>query len=106
MISMPSRGHLARRANHPLGAIPYLDRLAHVEDEDLAARPHRSGLQSQLTSLGAGHEEPFDIGMRGGHAPAALDLLAEQVGATRPSGPSTLPKRTVTKRASEPLFTL
>src|ERR1043166_2720981 len=98
-----------------------LDRLAHVEDENLAARSRiggtffghglrRGGFEHKLDRLAHGHETARDI--RVGHCqrPTRRELAREErhgrppggrgvkTGPPDPAEPSTLPKRTVTKR--------
>ena len=53
------------------------DRLAHVEDEDLAAFPHGSRLEDQLSRLGNAHEVAHYIGMGHRHGPPLSDLRLE-----------------------------
>ena len=68
----------AGELDHPLRQVHDLDRLAHVEDIDLAALAHAGGLQHQLAGLGDGHEVADDLRVGDGHRAAGLDLPAEQ----------------------------
>ena len=63
---MRSRGHV----DDP-------DRLAHVEDEDLAAFPHGPRLEDQLRRLGDAHEVAPYVGVGHRHGPPAGDLFLE-----------------------------
>ena len=49
-------GPEAAERDQLLGQVHDLDRLAHVEDEDLAALAHGGGLEDQLAGLRDGHE--------------------------------------------------
>ena len=49
-------GLLAREADHRVGEVGDLHRLAHVEHVDLAAAADRAGLDDQLDGLGDRHE--------------------------------------------------
>ena len=71
--------------DHLLGEIDDFDRLAHVEDADLAARSGASGsgrqsrrLQHQLDRLAYGHEKTRDLGMGDGQRSAGRELAREQ----------------------------
>ncbi len=59
------------------GQIDNPDRLAHVQDEDLAAGAQRSGLKHQLDRFGDGHKKAAHVWMGDSHRPAGLDLLFE-----------------------------
>ena len=69
---------LAGEADHLLGQVADLHRLAHVEREDLAALANAGGLQDQLAGLGNGHEVARDFRVRHGDRAAVADLPAEQ----------------------------
>ena len=60
-----------------LGQVDDLDRLAHVEQEDLAALAHGGGLEHELDGLGDGHEVARHLRVRDGDGPAGGDLLLE-----------------------------
>ncbi len=68
----------ARQPDHLLRQIGDLDRLTHVQHEDLAALAHRTRLQDQLAGLGDGHEVADHLRVRDGDRAAGADLLAEQ----------------------------
>ena len=55
-----------------------LHRLAHVQNENLAALGIVSRLKHQTHRLGDGHEIPDDVGMGDGHGAAGLDLLLKE----------------------------
>jgi hypothetical protein len=67
-----------READHVVCEVHDLDRLAHVEDEDIAALPNRSGLDDQLHGLGDRHEVALHVRMRHRDRPAAGDLAPEE----------------------------
>ncbi len=67
----------AGEADHPAGQGVYLDGLAHVEDEDLVAGTHRSGLHNQTARLGDSHEEASDLRVGHGDRAALGDLVTE-----------------------------
>ncbi len=69
---------LAGEADHLFGEIADLDRLAHVEREDLPALPQGGRLQDQLAGLRNGHEVAADFRMGHGDRATLTDLLAEQ----------------------------
>ena len=60
------------------GHLSDIDRLSHVEDENLAAFAHDTGLQDQLRRLGDRHEITGDLGMGYREGPPSGDLLLEQ----------------------------
>ena len=63
--------------DHPSGKIIDLDRLAHVEDEDLVAGRHRRCFHHEAAGLWDGHEEAGDLRMGHCYRAALCDLLAE-----------------------------
>ena len=88
----------ARQADQVAREVGDPHRLAHVEHEDLAAAAHRAGLQHELRGLRDRHEVARDLGMGDGDR-AACARSARGTSAPRcRSLPSTLPKRTITKR--------
>ena len=68
----------AVESDHVPGQIQDPDRLAHLEDEDLAPLSHRPGLQDQLGRLGDAHEVAGDLRMGHGHRAPLGDLLLEE----------------------------
>jgi hypothetical protein len=68
----------AVESDHILGQIQDPDRLAHLEDEDLAPLSHRPGLQDQLGRLGDAHEVAGHLRMGHGHRPPLSDLPLEE----------------------------
>ena len=68
---------VARQLNHALGQIKDLDGLAHIQHEDLSARPHGTRLHDQLCGFGDCHEVANDIRVSNGDGPAAANLFAE-----------------------------
>src|SRR5882724_3736033 len=64
--------------DHAPRQIPDPDRLAHVEDEHIAALRHGTRLNHELRGLRDGHEIADYLGMRHGYRPAGFDLLTEQ----------------------------
>ena len=67
----------AGQANHAAGEVSNLDRLAHVEHENLAAVAHGAGLKDESAGLGDGHEEADDVRVGDGDGAALFNLLAE-----------------------------
>ncbi|MNP59481.1 hypothetical protein D3C76_1544800 [compost metagenome] len=53
-------------------------RLAHVQNEDIAPLPHRTGLDDQLRGFGNGHEVTGDFRMGDRQWATCLDLAVEQ----------------------------
>src|SRR5207237_3601053 len=70
-------GVLTREADHLLGELDDLDRLAHVEDEDVALAADRAGLDHKRRRLGDRHEEAGHLRMRDRERAALLDLAAK-----------------------------
>ena len=68
---------LAGEADHVLGEVDDLHRLAHVEHVDLAAAADRAGLDDERRRLRDRHEVARHLGVRDGQRPAALDLAPE-----------------------------
>src|ERR1022692_1529625 len=66
-----------REQNQVSGQIDDLDRLAHIEDANLATLADHRGLQHELAGFWNGHEEAPHFGMGYGHRPASRDLLLE-----------------------------
>ncbi len=60
-----------------LGQVEDAHRLAHVEDEDLAALAHGPGLQHELRRLRDGHEVALHVRVGDRHRPAVGDLVPE-----------------------------
>ena len=83
LLPVPQAGvldlHALRPAqlDHATRQVGDAHRLAHVEDEDLAALALRAGLKDQLAGLGNQHEVPYDVGVRHRHRAAGLDLALE-----------------------------
>ena len=83
LLPVPQAGVLDLNAlrpaqlDHATRQIGDAHRLAHVEDEDLAALALRAGLKDQLAGLGNQHEVPYDVGVRHSHRAAGLDLALE-----------------------------
>lgn len=83
LLPVPQAGvldlHALRPAqlDHATRQVGDAHRLAHVEDEDLAALALRAGLKDQLAGLGNQHEVPYDVGIRHRHRAAGLDLALE-----------------------------
>ena len=69
---------LARQADHVPGHLVDSDRLAHLEEEDLAVAAHRPGLEDELGRLLDRHEIAGDLGVGDGDRAAELDLALEQ----------------------------
>src|SRR5690606_3767946 len=69
---------ISHQPNHATRQIHDPHRIAHVEDEYIAAPIHRARLQHQLRSLGNRHEVTLHVRVRHGHRTTALDLLLEQ----------------------------
>jgi len=67
----------ACEVDHPSCKVVDLDRLAHVEDEDLVAGAHRRSFHHEAAGLGDGHEEAGDLGMGDRDRASLRDLLAE-----------------------------
>ena len=67
----------SRKGYHTLCQIGDADRLAHIEDEDLASLTHGSCLQYQLAGFWNEHEETDDVGMGNGDRTAHRNLLLE-----------------------------
>ena len=76
------RGFIAHRhagqLHHAPGQIDDADRLAHIENEDLASTGHGTGLQHQLGGLGDGHEIAGDIGVGHGQRAPGRQLAPKQ----------------------------
>ncbi len=66
------------QADHILGEIRYLDGLAHVEDEDLAAVGHGAGLDHEPGRFGDRHEVAGHIRVRDGDGSSLLNLVLEE----------------------------
>lgn len=62
---------------HALSQIDYLDRLAHVKDEDLASVAHGAGFEYETAGFGDEHKVADDVGMGDFDRAAFLDLLTE-----------------------------
>lgn len=83
LLPVPQAGvldlHALRPAqlDHATRQVGDAHRLAHVEDEDLAALALRAGLKDQLAGLGNQHKVPYDVGVRHRHRAAGLDLALE-----------------------------
>ena len=60
-----------------LGEVEDLDRLAHVEEENLPPLPHAPGLQHQLARFRNRHEKARHLPMGDGDRPPLRDLLLE-----------------------------
>src|SRR6266550_2338716 len=69
-------GLLAREPDHVAREVEDPHRLAHVENEDLAATADRAGLDDELRRLRDGHEEARHLRVGDGHRAAMLDLAA------------------------------
>lgn len=67
----------SRKGYHTLGQIDDLHRLAHIEDEDLAALAHGSGLKHELAGFRNQHEVTDDVRMGDGDRSTAPDLFLE-----------------------------
>lgn len=82
LLPVPQAGvldlHALRPAqlDHATRQVGYAHRLAHVEDEDLAALPLRAGLKDKLAGLWDQHEVPYDVGIRHRHRAAEKDRKA------------------------------
>ena len=76
-ILMSSSGRRPREQDQVAGQVDDLDRLAHVEHEDLTAAAHGGGLQDELDGFGDGHEVAAHLGMGDGDRTAGGDLLLE-----------------------------
>ena len=68
----------ARQVDHASREVCDLDRLTHVQHEDVPADCHGAGLQHELRCLGNGHEVTDDVRMRDRDRTATANLLAEQ----------------------------
>ena len=68
----------SREFYHALSQVGDADRIAHVEDEDLAAMAHRASLQHQAAGLGDEHEVADDVLVGDGDGASLLDLLFEE----------------------------
>ena len=68
---------LPGEADHVAREVDDLHRLAHVEDEHLAALPHRARLQDQPGRLGDQHEVARRLRVGDGQLPRGHQLLAE-----------------------------
>src|SRR3569833_75050 len=66
-----------RKRDQVSGEVHDPNRLAHIENEDLATFAHGASLQHQLARLGNGHEVSRHVGMGHGHGTASRDLLSE-----------------------------
>jgi hypothetical protein len=73
-----------------------------VENKDLAATAHGRCLENKLGRFGNSREVALHVGVHNGDRPSRRDLFLLEDGTTLPLLPSTLPKRTETKRV--PLF--
>ena len=71
-------GLVAGQADQVPGHVVDLDRLAHVQHEDLTALGVVARLEHQADGFGDGHEVADDPGVRDGDGAAGLDLLLEQ----------------------------
>ena len=67
----------AGKADHVARQVGDAYRVAHVEDENLAALAHQPGLQHQLRRLGDGHEIPHDVPVGYRDRATGRDLLLE-----------------------------
>ena len=74
LVPDPQTGEL----DHAPREVDDADRVAHVQEEHLAAFGHGTGLQDELRRLRDAHEVAGDIGMRDGDWQAGGDLGAEQ----------------------------
>ena len=72
-LDVLARGE-AREADHVAGQVDDLDRLAHVQDEDLAVAAQDAGLEHQLAGLGDGHEVAGHVRVGDRDRAAPLDL--------------------------------
>ena len=70
-------GREAGQGDHPAGELVDLHGFAHIEDEDLVAGAHRSGLHHEAAGLGDGHKEAVDLGVCHSDGTALGDLLTE-----------------------------
>ena len=68
----------AAQLDHALRQVGDPHRLAHVEDEDLAAPATGAGLKHKLAGLRDEHEEPYDVRVGHRHRAAGLDLPLEE----------------------------
>lgn len=71
-------GLVATKPDQIGGQIDDLDRLAHVEDEHLAAQPKRTSLEHQLNGFRDGHEVAAHLRMSDQHGPASAYLAEER----------------------------
>ena len=71
-------GGVAHHGDEVFRKREYLDRFAHVEDEDLAALGESARLEHQTHRLRYGHEVTDDIGVGDGDGTAVLDLLLKE----------------------------
>ena len=71
-------GLVAGQANQVAGHVVDLDRLAHVQHEDLAAVGVVAGLEHEAHGLGDGHEIADHAAVRDGHGAVLGDLLLEK----------------------------
>ncbi len=69
-------GHAGQR-DHLAGEVDDLDRLAHLEHEDVAGLADRLGLQHEPRGLGDGHEVAGDLGVGDRERSAVAQLLLE-----------------------------
>ena len=67
-----------RKADHGAGQIVDLHRRSHLQDENLAAFRHGSGLDDELRGFRDRHEIADDFRMGHGDGAARLDLVSEQ----------------------------
>src|ERR1035437_119539 len=65
------------KADEVVGEVDNLDRLPHVEDEELARLPEGARLQHKLHRFWNGHEVATHLRVGDGHWPSRLDLLEE-----------------------------
>ena len=70
-------GLVAVEANERFGHFGYFDRRAHVEDEQLAARAHRPGLEDEADRFGNEHEVALHVWVRDGDGAARRYLAFE-----------------------------
>jgi len=63
---------------HFAGHVVDFDGASHVEDEDVAARAHGTGLEDEVAGFGDGHEVAGDFFVGNGDGAVVFDLFAEE----------------------------
>ncbi len=68
---------MARTVDHASSEVVDRHRVAHIEDENLAALADRTSLDDELYRFGNRHEVSSDRAIGDRHGPSASDLLLE-----------------------------